>query len=153
MFFNSIKKINRFRREINMFLSKGMSNIYLKVIIEKKWHTQNFYFLSLKVRLTVLERLIICFSLYTNWEKRAFFVTFILSKGNFCNICVLSQCIICIYVYIYVCVCVCIYIYIYVCVCLSIYLYLYLSIYLSIYIYIYLSIYIYIYIYIYIRSI
>ena len=29
-------------------LSKGVSNIYLKVTIEKKWHTQNFIFLSLK---------------------------------------------------------------------------------------------------------
>ena len=40
-FFNSSIK------EINRLLSKGMSNI-LKVTIEKKWHTQNFDFKSLK---------------------------------------------------------------------------------------------------------
>ena len=34
--------------EINRLLIKGMSNIYLKVNIEKKWPTQNFNFLSLK---------------------------------------------------------------------------------------------------------
>ena len=34
MFFNSIKEINRLRKEINSLLSKGMSNIYLKVTIE-----------------------------------------------------------------------------------------------------------------------
>ena len=32
--FNSIKEINRLRKEINRLLSKGMSNIYLKVTIE-----------------------------------------------------------------------------------------------------------------------
>ena len=31
-----------------MLLSKGMSNIYLGVTIEKKSHTRNFDFLSLK---------------------------------------------------------------------------------------------------------
>ena len=31
---NSIKEINRFRKEINKLLSKGMSNIYFKVTIE-----------------------------------------------------------------------------------------------------------------------
>ena len=36
MFFNSIKEIKTFRKEINKLLSKGMSNIYLKVAIEKK---------------------------------------------------------------------------------------------------------------------
>ena len=34
MFFNSIKEINRLRKEINRLLSKRMSNIYLKVTIE-----------------------------------------------------------------------------------------------------------------------
>ena len=41
MFFSSIKGINR-------LISKGMSNIYLKVTIEKNWRSQNFNFLSLK---------------------------------------------------------------------------------------------------------
>ena len=35
MFFNVIKEINRSRKEINRLLIKEMSNIYLKVIIEK----------------------------------------------------------------------------------------------------------------------
>ena len=35
MFFNSIKKIDRLRKEIKKLLSKGMSNIYLKVTIKK----------------------------------------------------------------------------------------------------------------------
>ena len=49
MFFNSIKEINRLRKEINRLLSKGMSNIYLKVTIEEKnWRSQNFGFLVLK---------------------------------------------------------------------------------------------------------
>ena len=39
MFFSSIKEINR-------LINKGMSNIYLKVTIEKKWRIQN-YFLTL----------------------------------------------------------------------------------------------------------
>ena len=49
MFFNSIKKIDRLRKEINTLLSTGMSNIYLKVTIEEKnWRSQNFNFLGLK---------------------------------------------------------------------------------------------------------
>ena len=48
MFFNSIKEINRLRKDINRLLGKGMSNIHLKVTIEKNWHAQNFDFLSLK---------------------------------------------------------------------------------------------------------
>ena len=32
--FNSIKEINRLRKEMNRLLSKGISNIYLKVTIE-----------------------------------------------------------------------------------------------------------------------
>ena len=35
MFINSIKEINRLRKEINTLLNKEMSNIYLKVTIEK----------------------------------------------------------------------------------------------------------------------
>ena len=46
MFFSTTKETNR-------LISKGISNIYLKVTIEKKWHTQNFDFLSLKIRLQV----------------------------------------------------------------------------------------------------
>ena len=34
MFFNSIKEIDRLRKEINRLLSKGMSNIYLKFTID-----------------------------------------------------------------------------------------------------------------------
>ena len=34
--------------EINKLISKGMSNIYWKVTIEKNWRSQNFDFLSLK---------------------------------------------------------------------------------------------------------
>ena len=35
-------------KEINKLVIKGMSNIYLKKIIEKNWRSQNFTFLSLK---------------------------------------------------------------------------------------------------------
>ena len=48
MFFNSIKEINRWRTEINILFSKGMSNIFLKVSVEKKWQTQNFSIMDLK---------------------------------------------------------------------------------------------------------
>ena len=48
MFFNSIKEINKLRKEINRLLIKGMSNIYLKVTIEKNWRFQNFDFVNLK---------------------------------------------------------------------------------------------------------
>ena len=44
MFFSSVEEINR-------LISKGMPNIYLEVIIEKKWRSQNFDFLSLLKRL------------------------------------------------------------------------------------------------------
>ena len=33
--FNSIKEINRLRKEVNKLLSKGMSNIYLKVNLRR----------------------------------------------------------------------------------------------------------------------
>ena len=36
MFVNVIEEINRFRKKINRLLIEGMSNIYLKVTIEKK---------------------------------------------------------------------------------------------------------------------
>ena len=39
---NSIKKANRLRKEINRIFRKGMSNIYLKITIEKNWRSQNF---------------------------------------------------------------------------------------------------------------
>ena len=45
MFFNSVKEINRLRKELSRLLSKEMSNIYLKVTIER---SQNFNFLGLK---------------------------------------------------------------------------------------------------------
>ena len=48
MLFNSVKETNRLREETNSLLSKGMSNIYLKVTIQKKWHSQNLDFLYLK---------------------------------------------------------------------------------------------------------
>ena len=48
MFFNLIKEIKRLRKVINRLLNKAMSNIYLKVSIEKKLTTQNFDFQSLK---------------------------------------------------------------------------------------------------------
>ena len=35
-------------QKMNRLMSKGMTNIYLKVIIEKNWRSQNFDFLSLK---------------------------------------------------------------------------------------------------------
>ena len=34
MFFNSVKEINRLRKELSRLLSKEMSNIYLKVTID-----------------------------------------------------------------------------------------------------------------------
>ena len=40
-----IKEINRLRKEINTLLSKGMSNIYLKLHLRR---SQNFDFLGLK---------------------------------------------------------------------------------------------------------
>ena len=40
--FNSIKEIKRSKKEINSLLTKGMSNIYLKVTIEKIWGSQIF---------------------------------------------------------------------------------------------------------------
>ena len=36
LFFNTNEEINRLRKEITRLLSKGISNIYLKVTIEKK---------------------------------------------------------------------------------------------------------------------
>ena len=42
-----MKEINRLRNEANRLLSKGVSNIYLKVTIEKNWCSQNFDFLNL----------------------------------------------------------------------------------------------------------
>ena len=36
MFFNSNKEINRLLKELNSLLSKGISNIYVKVIIGEK---------------------------------------------------------------------------------------------------------------------
>ena len=41
MFFSSMKGINR-------LISKGMSDIYLKVTVKKSWLSQNFNFVNLK---------------------------------------------------------------------------------------------------------
>ena len=46
MFFNSVKEIHRLRKEINRLLSKKMSNIYLKVTIEKSLDFLNLENLS-----------------------------------------------------------------------------------------------------------
>ena len=46
MFFNSIEETNRLRKEMNKLLSKGMSKIYLKVTIQKKYSAQNVYFIK-----------------------------------------------------------------------------------------------------------
>ena len=35
MFFNSVKEINRLKKEINRLSIKGMSNVYVKVTTEK----------------------------------------------------------------------------------------------------------------------
>ena len=43
MFFNSIKETNTLRKEINRLLSKGMPNIYLKVIIQAFSKTSIFW--------------------------------------------------------------------------------------------------------------
>ena len=49
MLFNSIKEMNRLRKKINRLLSKGMSNIYLKITTEEKnSRSQNLDFLDLK---------------------------------------------------------------------------------------------------------
>ena len=42
MFFSLVKEVNRLLKEIDRLIIEGMSNIYLKVTVEKKWHTQNF---------------------------------------------------------------------------------------------------------------
>ena len=47
-FFNSIKVKNGLRKETNKLLSKGMSNSYLNITIEKNEILENFDFLSLK---------------------------------------------------------------------------------------------------------
>ena len=48
MFFNSINEMNWLKKEIDRLLKKKMSSIYLKVIVEEKWHTQSFDFKSFK---------------------------------------------------------------------------------------------------------
>ena len=79
-----------------ILLNKNIN--FIKTKRNRKW----------KIPHTVLERRTLCFSSYKNsklkvklwWvgarerKKRAFFVPFILSEGNFFNICVLSQCIV-----------------------------------------------------------
>ena len=109
MFFTSIKEINMLRKEIDRLWGKGMSNIYLKVTIEKNWSFQNWFSKIFKILIktkrnrkwkipyTVLERRTLCFSSYKNrklkvklwWvearerKMRAFFALFILPEGIF----------------------------------------------------------------------
>ena len=37
MFFDSIKEVNRLRKEINMLLSKGIKILTLKLLLRKTW--------------------------------------------------------------------------------------------------------------------
>ena len=64
MFFSSVKEINRLLKEINRWIpNKWIPNIYLEVAIEKKWRTQNFDFLSLKVQSCKLKKALINYRL------------------------------------------------------------------------------------------
>ena len=71
MFFNSIKEINRLRKEINRLLSNIMSNIYLKLLLRR---SQNFDFLGLKnlsllqLQSEVWEKICVWFFYYFNFE-------------------------------------------------------------------------------------
>ena len=38
-------QLNRFRKETNRLLSKGMSHIHVEIAVEKTWRSQNFDFL------------------------------------------------------------------------------------------------------------
>ena len=49
---NSIKEINRLRKEINRLLSKGISDIYFKVTIGKNWR-------SLKISIFLLQNFLL----------------------------------------------------------------------------------------------
>ena len=53
MFFSPIKEINNLLKDINKLLSRGISNVYLKVIIEKKWYNLKLNLEVKKVRLQV----------------------------------------------------------------------------------------------------
>ena len=44
MIFNLIKEISKLRKGRNKLVSKGMSNIYLKVTIEKNWYFKTSVF-------------------------------------------------------------------------------------------------------------
>ena len=91
-----------FERNYDVLKSKNPCILWNKNIIFNKNQKES------KIPHTVLERRTLCFSSYKNrklkvklwWvgarerKKRAFFVPFILSEGNFFNICVLSQCIV-----------------------------------------------------------
>ena len=48
MLIASINETNRLRKRLLNRLTKGMSNIYLKVAIGKNWRSQNFNLLSSK---------------------------------------------------------------------------------------------------------
>ena len=77
MFFNSIKEINRLKKELNMLSSKEVSSIYLKVTTEEKnWHSQNFDFQGLKnllycnIKIRGLgAKLCVVFLLFSFWKE------------------------------------------------------------------------------------
>ena len=72
MLFNSVKEMNRLRKEITRLLSKEMSNIYLKVTIEEKSRgSQSFDFLGFKkfVSFGELQLAKISLSFKTSWSK------------------------------------------------------------------------------------
>ena len=91
-----------FERNYDVLKSKSPCILLNKNINVNKNKTESKW----KIPRKVLKKRILCFSSYKNrklkvklwWvgarerKKRAFFVPFILSEGNFFNICVLSQC-------------------------------------------------------------
>ena len=76
MFFNSVKEINRLRKEIYRLLSERMSNTYFKVAIEKKWGNQILDFSKFKnfVSRSVFEEL------QLTQTMSGFFIIFILKE-------------------------------------------------------------------------
>ena len=95
MLFLIWKELQRFQVKEFMFILKKK-----QILIKTKWNRR------WKIPHTLLDWWTLCFSSYKNRElkmklwwvearerkKGAFFVTFILLWGNFCSLCVLSQC-------------------------------------------------------------